>query len=430
MKSLKIKLKPTISQKKVFNEWFNTTNYIYNKTVEYIKKGHKALDFQGLRDKIITFETKKNNSDYNIIYSKIKKLEKEKKQLDNFKNKTLIITLRIKLIESIITDLKNKKKKLPIEKNNKINDWELKTPKDIRAGAVDDVCKAHKTGFTNLKVGNIKFFNIKYRKNNNPNKSFLIPKNIVKNKNGIIQIAPDFFKEKSVCCNFKMGKKTIKKYKTLEINNDCRILKQNDIYYLCVPISSNIEERKTPVNFCGIDPGVRTFMTSFGNNSCFEYDYKEETLKQLDNKIKVLKKKEKRIKKRKLVMLERKKSFLVDELHWKTITHLLEKNDFLFYGDIKSHDIVKNGKNKNLNRDMNNLKFYNFKQRLLFKAIERGKKVFEIKEHYTTKTCSFCGVLNNPEKSKVYECKSCLKKIGRDVNASKNILMKGIMSCL
>ena len=120
----------------------------------------------------------------------------------------------------------------------------------------------------------------------------------------------------------------------------------------------------------------------------------------------------------------------MNELHWKTITHLLKTNDFLFYGDIKSHNIVKNGKNKTLNTNMNNLKFFEFKQRLLFKAIEKGKKVFEIKEPYTTKTCSFCGVLNNPEKSKIYECQSCMRKIGRDVNASKNMLLKGIMTCL
>ena len=30
--------------------------------------------------------------------------------------------------------------------------------------------------------------------------------------------------------------------------------------------------------------------------------------------------------------------------------------------------------------------------------------------------------------SKVYECKNCNKCIDRDINASKNILMKGILS--
>ena len=83
-----------------------------------------------------------------------------------------------------------------------------------------------------------------------------------------------------------------------------------------------------------------------------------------------------------------------------------------------------------MNKNTNNLKFFTFKQRLLFKALERHKKVFEINECYTTKTCSFCGIINEPGISKVYECKSCLKKVGRDINASKNILMKGIITFL
>ena len=434
MKTLKIKLKPTLAQKEVFNNWFQTANYVYNKTIECIKKGHKSLDFDGLRDKLVTFKTKKGNDEYSDIQNKIKKFQNEKKQLDNNKNKTKIIELKLKLIDFFIYDLKNKKKRLPIEINNIINDWELETPKEIRSGAVNDVCKAHQSAFSNLKAGNIKFFDIKYRKNNQPTKSFLISKTMVKNNNGTIEISNNFFKKKNTNGKFKMGKRTIKKYNNLKINNDCRILKQNNTYYLSVPISFTIEERKQPINYCGIDAGVRTFMTTFGNNGSFEYDYDIEKLKKIDNKKNHLLKKEfvikQRLRKRKLVKLERKKEYLVNELHWKTISHLLKTNDFLFYGDIKSHNIVKNGKNKILNTNMNNLKFFEFKQRLLFKANEKGKKVFEIKEPYTTKTCSFCGVLNNPEKSKIYECKSCMRKIGRDVNASKNMLMKGIMTCL
>lgn len=37
---------------------------------------------------------------------------------------------------------------------------------------------------------------------------------------------------------------------------------------------------------------------------------------------------------------------------------------------------------------MNNLKFFKFKQRLIFKAFEKQKMIFEVKEPYTTKTCN------------------------------------------
>ena len=259
---------------------------------------------------------------------------------------------------------------------------------------------------------------------------------MIKNKNGIIEIAPSYFKKQDVSCKFKMGKRTIKKYKDLKINNDCRIVKQSENYYLIVPVPIIFEEKKTPINYCGIDPGVRTFMTCFNNNGFCEYDYDINYLKKIDDKISFLKssrtkkRNNKRTKKRKLIKNERKKENLINQLHWRTINDLLKKNDILFYGDIKSHDIVKNREYKTLNRDMNNLKFFKFKQRLLFKAYEKQKMVFEVNEQYTTKTCSFCGILNNPGKSKIYECKSCNKLMGRDINASKNILLKGIITYL
>ena len=49
---------------------------------------------------------------------------------------------------------------------------------------------------------------------------------------------------------------------------------------------------------------------------------------------------------------------------------------------------------------------------------------------YTTQTCSFCGSMYKPGLSRVYHCRNCEKSIGRDVNAAKNILMKGIQVCL
>jgi putative transposase len=180
-------------------------------------------------------------------------------------------------------------------------------------------------------------------------------------------------------------------------------------------------------------------MTTFGNKGCFEYEHNKECINNIDKKIKEKLKRTKarstdltgkRVRKNTLRKLEYKKKNYIDELHWKTIQKLLKENDVLFYGNIKSHDIVKNGKNKTLNRDLNNLKMFKFKIRFMFKAKEWNKLFFVLPEEYTTKTCSCCGTLNNPECSKTYYCKNCNINMGRDVNASKNILMKGIKTFL
>ena len=188
------------------------------------------------------------------------------------------------------------------------------------------------------------------------------------------------------------------------------------------------------INYCGVDPGIRTFMTSFGNNGCTEYLHNNKLLKLLNSKISKLKelrtlKKRNRILKRKLNNIEIRKDNLINELHWKVITDLLNKNDVIFYGDIKSHDIVKgkSKKNSTLNCNINELKFFKFKERLLFKANEKHKRVILVNEAYTSQTCSNCGFIYKPHCSKIYDCKNCELKIDRDINASKNILMKGIM---
>jgi transposase len=442
LKTLKIKLKINSIKRGVFNEWFNTSNYVYNKTLSCIKDG-EPINFMNLRNKLVTANTKKNNIEYVELENNMKQCKEEKK-----KQQKLLLKIPLSEIENITavklliqtTEDKYQEEKLKLKiirktlkssKNEGIREWEIETPKEIRAGAVNDVCKAFKTGNTNLKLGHIKHFSLGFRRKQETNKCLLLPHSFIKNNNGILSIAPTLLKNES---EISMGKKTIKKYKNLVIRNDCRLVKQKNIFWLLIPIPMEVAEKKPPINYCGIDPGTKTFMTCFGNNGCIEYKYDEKALQKLDSKISFLKDRRRvnrrRIHKKKINKLEKRKECLVDELHWKTINKLLKTNDFIFYGDIKSHDIVKNGKNHTLNTSMNNLKFFKFKQRLLFKSIERGKKVYEVKEHYTTQTCSFCGSMYKPGLSRVYECKNCEKNIGRDVNAAKNILMKGILSCL
>lgn len=433
-------MKPTIAQRMILDEWINTSNYVYNKTLECINAGD-AIDHFKLRNKLVTENTKMNNPEYKDFLSKLDMLNKEKKRLVEESRKYTkpstqynAINEQIEIQNQLIHTKKQSRKEmastLTSEKNDNINDWEFDTPKGVRDGAVSDVCKAHKTGFANLKAGNINHFKMKYKKKTNPCKSVVIPKNLVKNKNGKIQLSPQFFKEN---CDFKMGKKAIKKYKNLIIENDTRIIKQKNEYCIIIPIKI-IDTPKTPlINYCGIDPGVRTFMTTFGNNGCIEYHHDKHALKHLNQKIKILKelrlsKQRKRIAKNTISKIEKRKSNLIDELHWKVINELLERNDVIFYGNIKSHGIVKNKHNRTLNSNINDLKFYKFKERLLFKSFEKNKRIVLVNEAYTSQTCSFCGSIYKPECSKVYECKNCNNRMDRDINASKNILMKGIIN--
>jgi hypothetical protein len=108
----------------------------------------------------VTNNTKKNSTEYESFNTQIKnkKLDIKNKIIEINNNPNNISLLNIDLLK-INEELKNIKqlrresvKNIKSIKNKNINSWELNTPKDIRAGAVNDVCKAYKTRFTNLKL--------------------------------------------------------------------------------------------------------------------------------------------------------------------------------------------------------------------------------------------------------------------------------------
>ena len=76
-------------------------------------------------------------------------------------------------------------------------------------------------------------------------------------------------------------------------------------------------------------------------------------------------------------------------------------------------------------RSMLTWSHYKFKKLLENKMKRSGGRVIECQEHYTTKTCSKCGIINhNITKQKVFTCPHCKLETDRDVNAARNIFLK------
>ena len=89
--------------------------------------------------------------------------------------------------------------------------------------------------------------------------------------------------------------------------------------------------------------------------------------------------------------------------------------------------MVESNKTFKMNKRIgSSLKFFQFRQKLIYKCLIRDCKFSLIDEYNTTKACSNCSTLNNIGSSKEYLCKGCKKKYPRDINSSKNILLRGI----
>lgn len=65
-----------------------------------------------------------------------------------------------------------------------------------------------------------------------------------------------------------------------------------------------------------------------------------------------------------------------------------------------------------------------FVDRLIWKSREYKCNIYEVQEDYTSKTCSNCGFLKQNLKGRIYNCDACNNVFDRDVNASKNIMLK------
>ena len=72
---------------------------------------------------------------------------------------------------------------------------------------------------------------------------------------------------------------------------------------------------------------------------------------------------------------------------------------------------------------------YKFKDFLKFKAKEYACEVIEVNEAYTSKTCSFCGTMQNIGSKGVFKCK-CGIEVNRDYNGARGIFLKNISLAL
>jgi len=217
-------------------------------------------------------------------------------------------------------------------------------------------------------------------------------------------------------------------------------------YFININYHDNkIKDKETLKNkkVCSIDPGLKTYLTLYSDNKveelgigittklnkvCKEVDIinskmnkkKEENNKEYNlcnNKRRNLK----RALHRKIEYLENLKS----ELHNKCINHLIKSYGKIVLPKLETQEMA--GKfNSKLSIALYNLSNYKFMEKLKIKSKEHDIELVIRPEYYTSKTCSRCGWLNNNLKltDRIYKCLECELCIDRDINASRNIMLR------
>ena len=388
IRALRIKLKPSKEQSKIFDEWANTTRYVYNKCLEKVKIDPKLNTSKGYLKLKKDCITKKDN---NII---------KNGEIHNF--------------------------------DKSIYDWELETPKDIRNGALRDIKKGYVSAWANLKAGNINSFGLNFRqKKNYAEQSLEIDKSAITIiRDNTCRISGFKIYKTYIPNTIKIDKKSLKGI-DFEITHNARLKKENNQWFLCISYDVQGKETKMWQRTCALDPGIRKFQTIYDEDrvtSITPIKHKVKRFYRILDKLQSLRD-DKIIRQKsydkKRCRIQSKLSNYIDEMHFKTIAFLTKNYTSILLPSFESQDMVCSKKlHKSVKRDMMNFRFYKFQQRLIHKcSLLKHCNVTIVNEAYTSQTCGYCGNLNKTS-NEVIHCGKCNRSYDRDVNGARNIYLK------
>lgn len=207
-------------------------------------------------------------------------------------------------------------------------------------------------------------------------------------------------------------------------------------YYLCIPRNVNVSENQTDKSrILSIDPGVRTFLTcfdpqgrvlEFGKGDICRLRRLLGNVDKLRSKITKAKSKKKIRLKKSMYRLNKKLKNLVEDIHKRVSKWMCENYDCILIPKMNSATFK--NINRRVRRRMSVWRHCSFIKRLEEKTkLIRGCRIEVIDESYTSKTCTSCGYIkSNLHGEKVFSCDKCKLIIDRDINGSRNILLKYI----
>lgn len=113
-----------------------------------------------------------------------------------------------------------------------------------------------------------------------------------------------------------------------------------------------------------------------------------------------------------------------DFLH-KTALHIVRRFDYIAVGNVNAAGLARTG----MAKSVLDAGWSSFRDMLRYKAIAHGATFEEVNESFSTQTCNACGVIAGPRgraglNERRWTC-GCGAEHDRDVNAARNILMRG-----
>jgi putative transposase len=316
------------------------------------------------------------------------------------------------------------------------NSWLNDIPFDIKDVAVCDYDKARKAHFAKLAKKKAKDISarhdarFKFRSRKDPQESFEVR-------------GRDMVRSRGSYANLKLS--AIKAAEEIpdQVDTTVRFLRDRlGRYYLIIPFEavkkSETQAPQTRESIISLDPGVRTFQTTYDAsglttewgkgdmNRIFLLCRRADKMQQVW--VKKSGSKRRGAKRAWLRILDTIKN-KVKEIHRKLAVWLCENYKVILIPTFESSRMVRRADRKIRGvtaRSMLTWSHYSFRQVLKTKAeLYPWVNVIECDEPYTSKTCGCCGEINTKlGGSKTFKCKKCGYMADRDINGARNILLR------
>ena len=237
----------------------------------------------------------------------------------------------------------------------------------------------------------------------------------------------------------KNGKRKNISFEDIKSNRGIEIIyeKETDKYFLHCPVEvdwfpnddrrndSQVKYIKHEENrIISLDPGVRKFLVGYDPKGKLIF-IGEDANKELINLLYIIDDMES-LNKDTFLMWKKIKN-MINELHWKTISFLIENYDIIILPDFRVSQMVNKKKlSRMTKRLMMMYSFYSFKEKLKWKCDIYNKKLIIVDESFTSCTCTVCGKINKTNGKEYLKYKFCAHETDRDVAGSRNILIKNV----